>query len=223
MDFARRQRNPFKQALGVAFVVALHVFIVYALMSGLGRKVVEIVREPVEVRIIAAPPKQAVASSTPTPSPPAEVKPPPPKPKAPPPKPVIAPPETRVPMPTPLAIAPPANPAPPVPQDTPKTEPSAPPTPKAEPVAPAQPVVIGTVCSVQVKPVIPRRALQEGVSGSVTARATIRGGRVTNVEIVKSTPRGVFDAAVRTAMLQYQCDSSSQDVIALQEFDFKIE
>jgi protein TonB len=37
-----------------------------------------------------------------------------------------------------------------------------------------------------------------------------------------SGPR-VFHAAVRSAMLQYKCVSGADDVIAVQEFEFKIE
>lgn len=73
-----------------------------------------------------------------------------------------------------------------------------------------------------VPPEIPRRALREGLDGHVRARATIRGGKVIGVEILESRPRGLFDAAVRTAMSQYSCSRLGQDVVAEQEFDFKI-
>ena len=55
------------------------------------------------------------------------------------------------------------------------------------------------------------------------ARATIRGGKVVGVDIVSATPRGVFEAAVRSAMLQYGCQAGGdQDVIAEQEFKFDL-
>ena len=71
-----------------------------------------------------------------------------------------------------------------------------------------------------VQPTMPRKALQSGTGGTVVARATIRGGKVVEVEILKSNPRGLFDAAVKEAMLQYGC---SGDHVADQEFVFKLE
>jgi protein TonB len=86
------------------------------------------------------------------------------------------------------------------------------------------PVSIKLACPTQVQPVMPRKAVQEGISGSVTAKVTIRGGKVVNVEIIKAQPRGVYESAVRSAMMQYQCNASGdQDVIAIQEFEFKLE
>jgi protein TonB len=74
-----------------------------------------------------------------------------------------------------------------------------------------------------VQPTMPRKALMEGTSGSVTARATIKGGKVIAVEIVSSNPRGLFDAAVRAAMMQYGCTSHGEDEVkANQTFDFKV-
>lgn len=87
--------------------------------------------------------------------------------------------------------------------------------------APAEPADIAIVCPVQAKPDMPPRALAEGIVGAVTARATIKGGKVVRVDIVKSTPPGVFDASVRRAMAQYQCkvDGDGQ-VVVEQSFDF---
>ena len=70
---------------------------------------------------------------------------------------------------------------------------------------------------------MPARALREGINGSVRARATIRAGKVVSVEILSSQPRGVFDSAVRNAMLQYVCQTGEVEVAAEQVFDFKLE
>ena len=51
-----------RRLVGIGFVVLLHVAIVYALVTGLGRQVVEILRAPIETRLLD------------------EVKPPPPEP-----------------------------------------------------------------------------------------------------------------------------------------------
>ena len=51
MSFASN-RNPSRQATGVVTVVALHALIIYALANGLGHQVVEIIRAPLETRVI---------------------------------------------------------------------------------------------------------------------------------------------------------------------------
>jgi protein TonB len=63
--------------------------------------------------------------------------------------------------------------------------------------------------------------LQEGISGVVRAQARISGGVVQEVTIL-SGPR-VYHAAVKAAMLQYKCISSGDEVLATQEFAFKID
>jgi protein TonB len=83
---------------------------------------------------------------------------------------------------------------------------------------------MAVVCPRQVRPAWPARAAREGVGGFVLARATIRGGRVVQVEIVESRPRRLFDAAVREAMLQYRCETTgAADVTVEQPFEFKLE
>lgn len=80
------------------------------------------------------------------------------------------------------------------------------------------------VCPTQVSPVMPRRAAQESINGRVEARATVRGGRVVAVEILSARPRGVFEAAVKQAMLQYRCENRGEaDMQADQVFDFRFE
>lgn len=221
MKFSRQQVDPRRHLVGIGLVVLVHALVVWALVAGMARRVVEVVRSPVETRLIEEPRK-------PPPPPPEIVLPPPPKMEAPPP-PFIPPPEVRIATPppaptivatTPIApsapelIAPVAPPAPPAP--------TPPPVPVAPPPRPAL-ASIGVVCPTMVAPTMPMRALREGISGSVRARATIQGGKVIHVEIVSARPPGVFEAAVRTAMLQYTCLSSGTgEVQAEQSFDFKI-
>ncbi|MEO6030794.1 MAG: energy transducer TonB, partial [Burkholderiaceae bacterium] len=131
---------------------------------------------------------------------------------------------TPPPAPTIVAITPIAPPAPMpmAPVAPPVVAAPAPPPPASAPTRPAL-AAIGVVCPTMVAPAMPQRALREGISGSVRARATIQGGKVTHVEIVSARPRGVFDAAVRTAMLQYTCvTSGAGEIQAEQSFDFKI-
>jgi protein TonB len=65
LDYAQQQRNPAKHLAGIAFVVIFHVALIYGLMNGLARKVVEVVKGPLETRLIEevkkAPPEVNVA------------------------------------------------------------------------------------------------------------------------------------------------------------------
>jgi len=93
---------------------------------------------------------------------------------------------------------------------------------RAPPAPPpkALPKTIGRVCPTQVQPEIPRRAIREGRSGSVIAKAMVKGGKIVEVEIMRSEPPRVFDDAVRDAMMQYRC---IEDGPVTQEFVFKLD
>lgn len=123
MDYAQQQRNPGKHLSGFMIVVVLHVVLGWALLNGLARKIVEVVKAPIETKIID--------EVKPPPPPPPENLPPPPK-TAPPPPSFVPPPEVQIANPTaaptitttqvapppqaPVAIAPPPQPlAPPAP------------------------------------------------------------------------------------------------------------
>jgi periplasmic protein TonB len=97
------------------------------------------------------------------------------------------------------------------------------PAPAAPAHAPSGPVAMTLACPVQVSPEMPAKALAMGIQGRVTARATIQSGKVISVEILKSTPPGVFDAAVKSAMMRYQCENNSNDIVAAdQTFNFAL-
>ena len=238
MNFSQRQADPRRHLVGITLVILFHVAVVYALVTGLATKVVDVVRAPVETRIveeIKRPPPPP-----PPPPPPEIVRPPPSKPKLQaPPLPFIPPPVVRIatpPVPQPTIIAttptpPPApvniTPTPPVPVAPPApvmaTEPPAPPAPPTPPVPRPSVLSIGVACATQIGPIMPRRALREGINGSVRARATIKGGKVIAVEILSSQPKGVFDSAVRNAMLQYGCQTGEDEVAVEQAFNFKLD
>ena len=212
MNFAQRQADPRRHVVGITVVVLFHVLIVYALVTGLAKRVIDVVRAPIETKVIEEIKKP--------PPPPEVVLPPPPKLEAPPP-PFIPPPE--------IQIATPPPPAPTITATTP-TPPPAPVTiaPAPPPVVaaalppPAAPAKIGVACPTMVQPIIPRKALAESINGFVKARATIRGGKVVSVDILESRPRGLYDSAVRSAMSQYSCSRADQDITAEQEFNFTI-
>jgi len=52
MDFSQKQRDPRKRFIGLVVVIAIHIAAVWALVTGLARNIVEIVRAPLETRLI---------------------------------------------------------------------------------------------------------------------------------------------------------------------------
>jgi periplasmic protein TonB len=208
MDFSTRSPQPQKHALGITVVIALHVIVIYALVTGLGKKIVDVIKQPIETKVI-----EEVKLPPP---PPERLPPPPPKLEAPPP-PFIPPPEVQIATPPPVQNVITSSTATPPPQT--EIRPQAPAV--QAPPAPPKPAVVSikSICSEMVQPTMPRKALQSGTGGTVLARATIKGGKVVDVEIRSSVPRGLFDSAVKEAMMQYTC---SGDHVADQEFVFKL-
>lgn len=68
---------------------------------------------------------------------------------------------------------------------------------------------------------MPRKAIQDGTEGVIKAQILIRNGVVQEVTIV-SGPR-VFHTAVKNAIAQYKCVADGPEVLATQEFNFKVE
>ena len=202
VDSSRRQR-------GIAIVIALHVLMAWLLISGTARKGLELLNKPMQAVVI-----QDVVIPPP-PAPPKVLVPPQAKTEKIQPPPFIPPPE----LPVQFVAAPIIEAA--------ATPPPAPP-PIAQPAAvaaPASPSVarvdMAIACPVQVPPDMPRRALLDGAQGVVRAQIRIQDGIVQDVSIL-SGPR-VFYAAVRSAMLQYKCTRTSGEVLATQDFNFKIQ
>lgn len=211
-DFAPRSRfGP----VAIAVMAAFHVLVGYALVSGLGQHVIEVVKKPLDATIIQ------------------EVKLPPPPPPPEPPKPIVK--EVPKLAPPPPAYVPPPEVAPPpaveaapaitavqstAPVAPPPPAPTAPEAPPAPPAPTRQDIAVA--CPKQARPAIPERALDEGISGTVRAEVKIRGTRVVEVRIV-SGPK-IFHAAVRAALAQYQCQTSGgEEILASQDFEFKVE
>ena len=158
MNFSQRQADPRRHLVGFTFVILLHVFIVYALVTGLAKKVVDVVRAPIETKVIEEIKKP--------PPPPEIVLPPPPKLEAPPP-PFIPPPEVQI------ATPPVQQPTISVTTSTPPPAPVtiAPTPPVAAAPAPPRPATmsIGVACTRQVQPSMPVKAIREGITGTVKA------------------------------------------------------
>ena len=212
MDFARQQRDPARHLIGITFVILVHVIVIYALVTGLARKAVEVIKKPLTATIIE------------------EIKTPPPPPPPPPPRKIVEPPKV-----TQTYVPPPDVPVP-----TQTTEPvitSVTPTPPPEPVViapPAPPVVEappappkpairrGAVPIERVEPVYPREAIKDNISnGKVVARLQVdEKGLVTGVTIVEANPRKVFDREVIRALSLWKFKPEGDRYIAEIEITF---
>lgn len=197
---------------GLAIMAAAHILLGYGLANGLAGKAIELVKKPLDATII-----QEVKLPPPPPPPPPKIEKVKEIPKeAPPPPPAFVPPAEVV------APAAPAGPAITAVQSVALVAPPPAPPPPAPP-APAAPVKadIALACPKQVKPVMPEKAIDDGIEGTVKAEAHIKNGKVVDVRII-SGPR-VYYPAVRNAMLGYQCTSGDGEIIATQEFTFKLD
>ena len=178
-------RSSTRRLTGVVITIALHIALIYALIHGLARKIVEIVTPPLETKII-----EEI-------KPPQPDKPPPPPPKlATPPPPFIPPPEVNIQVPiqqapTITAVAP----TPPPPQAV------FVPTPPVvrEPVRTA-PVVQAASCE---KPPYQPAWRRAGEEGEVRLRVDVEAnGRVSDATIERSSGYRRLDEAARESALE---------------------
>ena len=205
-----RPKDPSRRYKGIAIVIGLHLLIGWGIVSGTARNALVALKKPLEAVVI-----QEVIIPPPPPPPPKEIKPPeamkvdaPPPPFVPPPD--VAPAVSNAPSivsvaappPTPAVIAPP-------------------PPPVVAPKPAGSRADLRVACPTQVPPEMPRKALQDGSEGVVKAQALVKDGAVREVTIL-SGPR-IFHAAVKAAMMQYKCTADATEVLATQEFVFKIE
>jgi len=212
MDYRFQTRDPSRRLKGIVIVVVLHAFLGYALVSGLARKGLNFVKKPLEAVVI----QEVIIPPPPPPPPPKKIEKPLVTPK------LDAPPPPYVPPPD---VAPQVSSNAPsiVSVATPPTAPAviAPPPPPTPVTIGPKRTTIGVACPTQVAPEMPRKALQDGTEGVVKAQIHIKGGVIQDVTIL-SGPR-VFHAAVKAAMMQYTCVTDGGEVVATQEFNFKVE
>ena len=217
MDFSKRQRDPRRHVVGIGFVILFHAAIVYALLTGLAKKVVDVVRAPIETKVIEEIKKP--------PPPPEVVVPPPPKLEAPPP-PFIPPPEVQV------AVPPPAQPtitaSTPVPPPAAPMAPVAPPAAAPAPAAPPAPVSAAVVCSnfstVMGDSVFPRDAIRQGIEkGEALVQFTLSAtGEIKDVKVLKST-HPIFARNSMRLVSEYKCQGQGKDVLVQVPFGYKME
>ena len=167
-------------------VAALHVVLGWALVNGLARKMVEVIKGPIETKII---------DEIKPPPPPPENLPPPPKLPPPPPS-FVPPPEVQIanpapapsitvtrqaPPPTPVTIAPAPAPAPVAAPAPPAPPPAPAPAPKRQAVAP---VINVNACD---KPEYPAAAQRAEATGTTKIRFTVdANGAVAKAEVERS-------------------------------------
>jgi len=209
LDYARQQRDPTKHAIGIVIVVAVHVLVVYALLTGLARKAVEVIKKPLTATIIE------------------EIKAPPPPPPPPPPKRIVEPPKVQAPEPY---VPPPDIPAP-QPQTAPTITVAPSPTPPVEPYVIQPPAPVAAVAppappkpAVRKDPqrksgddlVYPRAAIRAGVSkGRVVARVMIdEKGNVYDVIIQSADPPRVFDRTVIDGVKDWKYAAEGEKYVA---------
>ena len=202
MDYAQRERNPAKHLPSITMVVLLHIALGYALVTGLARKVVEVMKAPIETKIIEEIKK-----------PPPDTPPPPPPKLAAPPPPFIPPPE--------INIQAPVQIAPTITTVTTTPPPVAPPKVEAPPQV--QPAIRKEYkASYRVEPTFPRQAITQGLSGRVVAHAVVApNGSVTEVRIISSTNR-VFDREVIRALSQWKFNPEPVGFIGEYEIIFNL-
>ena len=216
LQYGRRQQNPVRRYAGIAAVLLLHIFFIWALMSGLANKVVQIVQKPIETKII-----EPVKPPPPPPMPTVQLPPPkftpPPPPFVPPPEVAVTPPPVAptithqaVPVPTPVALPPPAPAAP------------------VAPPAPAKPVshVVGVVCpnsdEIRRSMGYPQDAQDNNITGDVMISFVVDPqGHVTE-EKVEQSADPILDHAAFVAVKKFNCISQGQPVSVQVPFSFNL-
>lgn len=217
MDFSKRQADPRRHLVGIAFVILLHVLIVYALVNGLAKKVIDVVRAPIETKVIEEVKKP--------PAPTEVVVPPPPKLEAPPP-PFIPPPEIHIqaPPPVPSTITA-VTPAPPAPT---AITPVAPPAVAQPASAPAVPVSAAVVCPNYAKAMgdaaYPREAIRQGIDrGEALIQFTVTAsGEVKDVKALQAS-HPIFARNSIRIVSTYKCQGQGHDVVVQVPFGYRLD
>jgi len=177
-------RAGLRRLAGILIVVALHVGVVYALVTGLAQRTIEVVRAPIETRIL--PPDQPAPPVTPPPPP--QFAPPPPL-FVPPPEIRIAPPPAPKPAIAAVTTVKPAEPTPPPVLSAPPV--SVPPAPR-EPVR-VQPRLDPTRSR---EPEYPPTSRRLGEQGGLVVQVLVEpDGRPSDVKLIESSGFARLDQA----------------------------
>ena len=231
MDYASSQRNAKRNLIGLTGVVLLHVFVVYALMTGLAQKTLKVIVKPLETKIIE---EYIPPPPPPPPPPPKKMEPAPPKQVEAPPPPFVPPPEVVVAAPVAPVISavsvappvvehviapppPPAPPAPPAPVAV-----VAPPPPPAPPPKPK--VRSGVTPLKKEECTYPREALRKGVAGGdfMTLLNIDEKGNVTNVELTEGKRTDGFERELKRCLINWKFEADGGTYQVRAPFEFKL-
>lgn len=213
MSYAEQQKDPRGLMIGITAVVGFHIILGYGLANGLGRKVMEVLKAPLDVSLI-----EPVKPAPPPPPPP------PPKPQVVKTAPKVAPPPPAYVPPVETPVAPPAQPV--IAATSAEPAPPAPPAPAPVPAAP--PVVdIAVTCTnhvaVRSQVAYPPQAERMGLSGDVVVDFTVApDGSIKNVAVARSS-NAVFNAAATAAVAKLKCSGQGQDVRVRVPFAFRLD
>src|SRR5208283_5090854 len=200
---------PTRHLIGITIVILLHVLVIYALVTGLARKAIEVIKKPLTATIV-----EEIKAPPPPPPPPKKIE----IPKVPPPPQVYVPPPD---------IPPPTTQSEPVIAAVTATPPTAPPViapPAPPPPQPKPAVRKGIVPLSRVNPEYPREAIRKNISsGTVIARMDIdEKGNVSNVRIIEANPPHVFDRAVIDALSQWKFQAEGDKYVGEIEVNFSL-
>jgi periplasmic protein TonB len=196
---------------GIVITILLHVVLAYALFNGLGRKMIQVLQQPLDVAIV-----EEIKAPEQKPPPPVKVARPPPS--------YVPPPDTRVQI---------QSSAPTITATTTTPEPQpvepvrvAPPAPPAPVVVPA-PVNVSIACpnhaSVRANVQYPAQAQRMGLSGDVLVEFIVgSGGEIKDISIARSS-NPVFNGAATSAVAQLRCVGQGQDARVRVPFVFRLE
>ena len=218
MSFVQPQQNTARRTAGIGVAILFHIVLIWALMNGLARKVLQAVNAPIETRVIE------------------EIKPP-----APPPKTIELPPPPKF-APPPPAFAPPpevpvhaAAPATASITTTATVTPGEPlrvaaapvaEAPKAAPVAP--PVSAAVACSnysrVMGEAAFPRAAIRLGLDeGDALIQFTLTaGGEIRDVKAIRASHPAFAENSIRLVSA-FKCTGRGTDVSVQVPFTYKSE
>ncbi|MEP7183821.1 MAG: TonB family protein [Betaproteobacteria bacterium] len=214
MDFARQQRDPARHLIGITFVVLVHGLVIWALVTGLARKAIDVIKKPLTATII-----EEIKAPPPPPPPPKKIE----QPKVEQPQQTYVPPPdipvqtTQTDAPTISAVT--ATPPPP------QQYVIAPPAVVAPPPAPPKPAVRrGVVRLGGDDPVYPRAAIKAGIDkGQVVAQVKIdEKGNVYEVVIISATPPRHFDRAVIEALMTWKFKAEGEKYVGEVEVNFSL-
>ena len=227
MDYSRSRSDPRRHLVGIVVVVLFHAGIVYALVTGLAKKVVDVVRAPVETQVIEEIKK---------PPPPEIVLPPTPRLEAPAPS-FIPPPEVRVATPSPVQNTITVTTQTPPPANTPaviaRVEPPVMAPPQivaARPplIAPPAPVSAAVVCSnyatVMGDAGYPREAVRAGLDkGEALVQFTLgANGAIKDIKVIRAS-NPIFARNSARIVAQYECQGQGHDVFVQVPFSYRLD